>query len=140
LSQKKTMARRRALQALYQWQQTGEDIDEIEVQFITGQEMDRVDVEYFKELIHAVPRYLEEIDGYLAPRLDRDVEAVDCVERAILRIGVYELKYRLEIPYRVVINEAIESAKAFGSEKGHRYVNGVLDKVAAELRATEQRR
>lgn len=137
MNRERTMARRRAVQALYQWQQVGQDLAEIELQFLTEQEMDRVDVEYFKELLHAVPKHLEEVDQLLQPLLDRNIEAVDSVERAILRLGAYELKHRLEIPYRVVINEAIELAKTFGAEQSHRYINGVLDKLAPILRPAE---
>lgn len=137
MSRERTMARRRAVQALYQWQQVGQDLAEIELQFLTEQEMDRVDVEYFKALLHAVPQHVEELDQLLQPLLDRNIEAVDSVERAILRLGAYELKHRLEIPYRVVINEAIELAKTFGAEQSHRYINGVLDKLAPVLRPAE---
>lgn len=137
MSRERTMARRRAVQALYQWQQLGQDLADIEAQFLTEQEMDRVDVEYFKELLHAVPKNLEELDQHLQPLLDRNIESVDSVERAVLRLSAYELKYRLEIPYRVAINEAIELAKTFGAEQSHRYINGVLDKLAAVLRSAE---
>lgn len=138
MSRTRTMARQRALQALYQWQQAGQDVQDIEVQFLTGQEMDRVDVPYFQELLRGVALHTDEIDQVLAPLLDRKVSELDPVERAILRMGIYELQHRLEIPYRVVINEAIELAKVFGAEQSHRYVNGVLDKVATVIRATER--
>lgn len=138
MSRTRTMARQRALQALYQWQQAGQDVQDIEVQFLTGQEMDRVDVPYFQELLRGVAMHTDEIDQVLAPLLDRKVSELDPVERAILRMGIYELQHRLEIPYRVVINEAIELAKVFGAEQSHRYVNGVLDKVATVIRATER--
>lgn len=137
MSRERTMARRRAVQALYQWQQLRQDLADIELQFLTEQEMDRVDVDYFRELLHAVPKHLNELDEVLQPLLDRNIESVDNVERAILRLGAYELKYRLEIPYRVVINEAIELAKTFGAEQSHRYINGVLDKLAPTLRSAE---
>lgn len=137
MSRERTMARRRAVQALYQWQQLRQDLADIELQFLTEQEMDRVDVDYFRELLHAVPKHLNELDEALQPLLDRNIESVDNVERAILRLGAYELKYRLEIPYRVVINEAIELAKTFGAEQSHRYINGVLDKLAPTLRSAE---
>lgn len=138
MSRTRTMARQRALQALYQWQQAGQDVQDIEVQFLTGQEMDRVDVPYFQELLRGVTMHTDEIDQVLAPLLDRKVSELDPVERAILRMGIYELQHRLEIPYRVVINEAIELAKVFGAEQSHRYVNGVLDKIATEIRAVER--
>jgi len=138
VSRERSMARQRALQALYQWQQAGQDIDVIEQQFLTDQEMDRVDVEYFKELLHAIPANLDALDAIIVPHLDRKINEVDHVERAILRIGTYELKSRLEIPYKVIINEAIELAKKFGADKSHRYVNGVLDVLSKELRELER--
>jgi N utilization substance protein B len=131
------MARRRALQALYQWQQAGQDIDEIVTQFLTEQEMDRVDVPYFRELIRNIPRQLDKLDAAMEPFLDRRVEELDAVERAVLLIGVYEFRNCIDIPYRVVINEAVQLAKVFGAEQSHRYINGVLDKVAGQLRAAE---
>ncbi len=130
-------ARRAALQALYQWQLAGQDLSEIEEQFRTEQDMRRVDAAYFAELLHGVPAQLARLDRELQPVLDRPIAAVDPVERAILRLGTYELACRPEVPYRVVINEAVDLAKTFGAEQGHRYVNGVLDRLARSLRATE---
>ena len=138
MSRTRTMARQRALQALYQWQQAGQDIQEIESQFLTGQEMDRVDVPYFQELLRGVATNVDSLDKIMEPYLDRKVQALDPVERAILRLGIYEFQHHIEIPYRVVLNEAIELAKVFGAEQSHRYVNGVLDKVAGVVRATER--
>ena len=133
------MARRRAVQALYQWQQSGGNVQDIYHQFVADQEMDRVDVVYFKELLQGVPADLDALDSLLAPHLEnRSVDELDVVERAVLRIGAYELKHRLEIPYRVVINEAVELAKVFGADQSHKYVNGVLDKVAKQVRKVEQ--
>lgn len=131
------MARRRAVQALYQWQQSGEDLHEIETQFLVDQDMSRVDVPYFQELLRGIPRCVEELDGYLQPHLDRPIQEVDPVERAVLRIGAYELRYHMEVPYRVVINEAVDSAKVYGADQSHRYINGVLDKAARALRVVE---
>jgi len=139
LSRARTMARRRALQAIYQWQQAGQNISDIEAQFLAEQDMSRAEVPYFIELLHGVPRYLDEIDSYYASYLDRSVNALDHIERAILRIGAYELKHRPDVPYRVVINEAVELAKTFGADQSYRYINGVMDKVASELRAEERR-
>lgn len=134
-------ARRRALQALYQWQVGGQDLSAIEKQFLEDEEMhmDRVDREYFHELLHQVPAHLDQWDDQLRPYLDRAVASLDPVERAILRLGVYELNERLDVPYRVVITEAVELAKAFGAEASHKYINGVLDKVgrANAMRAAE---
>ncbi len=138
MSRERTMARRRALQAIYQWQQAGQDLSEIDSQFLKEQDMSGVEVSYFQELLHKVPQKVDELDELLAPYLDRNVDEVDYVERAILRIGVYELKFRLDVPYRVVINEAVELAKKFGAVQSHRYVNGILDKVSKDVRKVER--
>jgi N utilization substance protein B len=96
-----------------------------------------VDVEYFHHLVREIPRHLHELDDHIIPHLDREMAEVDPVERAILRLGTYEFEFQTEIPYRVVLNEAVELAKTFGAEHGHKYVNAILDKVAAKLRAQE---
>ena len=132
-------ARKSALQALYQWQISGQSLGQIEEQFRVDQDMSKVDLEYFHELLHRVPACLDEVDHVIAPLADRPIDEVDPVERAILRIGAYELKFRPDIPYRVVLNEAIQLAKQFGAEDGHKYVNGILDKLAKELRSIEVR-
>ncbi len=131
------LARQAAVQALYQWQLTGQAPRDIEQNFISDHELKGVDGEYFRHLVDEVPLHLHELDDHLTPHLDRTIEEVDPVERAILRIGAYEMEFRLEVPYKVVINEAVELAKTFGAEHGHKYVNAVLDKVAARLRAVE---
>jgi transcription antitermination protein NusB len=130
-------ARRAAVQALYQWQLTEQEPGEIEGHFILDHDMHDVDVEYFHHLIREIPLRLHELDDHLIPGLDREIEEVDPVERAILRIGAYELEFHPEIPYKVVLNEAVELAKTFGAEHGHKYVNAVLDRTAAELRPEE---
>ena len=130
-------ARQAAVQALYQWQLTEQPPEEIEEHFILDHEMSGVDLEFFDTLVKQIPLHLHELDDHLAPHLDRDLEDVDPVERAILRLGTYEFEFHPEVPYKVVINEAVELAKTFGSEHGHRFINGVLDKVAAKLRASE---
>jgi len=137
MSQRRSQARQHALQALYQWQMAGQDIGDIIDQFLEEQEIGRFDVPYFQDLLRGVPMHLGELDGRLKPSLDRAIESVDPVERAVLRLATYELAYHPEVPYRVVINEAVELAKTFGAEQGHRFINGVLDRVAKELRATE---
>lgn len=137
MSRARSLARQRAMQALYQWQMTGQNPVDIERQFMEEQDMKKVDTKYFQELLCSIPQQLEELDGYSSKVLDRGIEQVDPIERAILRIGVYELKNRIDIPYRVVINEAVELAKTFGAEQGHRYINGILDKVAQQLRSIE---
>lgn len=133
------LARRSAVQALYQWQMTQQPPAEIESHFILDHTMEDVDVDYFHHLVREIPTRLHELDDHLEPHLDRGIGEVDPVERAILRIGAYELEFHPEIPYRVVLNEAVELAKTFGAEHGHKYVNAVLDRVAAELRAHEVR-
>jgi N utilization substance protein B len=90
-------------------------------------------------LLHGVDKHVDAIDEALKPYIDRDVAQIDPIERAALRLAAYELKYRPDVPYRVVINEAIEVTKRFGADHGHSYVNGVLDKLAAELRGIEKR-
>ena len=130
-------ARRAAVQAIYQWQLTEQPPDAIETHFIHDHDMHEVDVAYFHQLVREVPLHLHELDDHLAPHLDRDIADVDPVERAILRIGTYEIEFCPETPYRVILNESVELAKTFGAEHGHKYVNAVLDKVAAAIRASE---
>jgi N utilization substance protein B len=137
MSRARSLARERAMQALYQWQMTGQDLTDIEQQFLAEQDMKDVDKKYFKELLHGVPKLLEEFDTLSLELLSRPIDQVDPVERAILRIGLYELKQRLDIPYRVVINEAVELAKNYGAEQSHKFVNGTLDKAAKGLRTLE---
>ena len=139
MSRARSLARQRALQALYQWQMTGQDLADIDKQFMDEQDMKKVEIKYFQELLHQIPKCLNELDGLSGEVLDRGIEQVDPVERAILRIGIYELQHRIDIPYRVVINEAVELAKIFGAEQGHKYINGILDKVAQKVRAIEVR-
>lgn len=130
-------ARQLALQALYQWMVSGADLYEIEAQFCTDNDMSKVDLEYFNELLYQIPKLLNELDSGYQAFLDRPVAELNPVECIILRIGAYELMQRLEIPYRVVLNEAIEMTKRFGAEDGHKYVNGVLDKLAQKVRSVE---
>jgi transcription antitermination protein NusB len=130
-------ARRRAMQALYQWQITGQSVRSIAAQFCEEQDMSITDIEYFNELLTGVERDCTDIDAGLAPFLDRAIAQVDPIERAILRLASFELRSRLDVPFRVVLNEAIDLARDFGAEGGHSYVNGVLDKAAAVWRALE---
>ncbi len=139
MSRARSLARHKAVQALYQWQVSRQDMNEIDAQFSEEQDMRKVDIAYFQELLHQVPKRLEELDAQIAPALDRTLAEVDPVERAILRIGAYELQFRPDVPYRVVINEAVELAKVFGGEQGYKYVNSVLDRVARNLRVTEMK-
>lgn len=133
----RSRSRRRALQAVYAWQMSGATAREVIAQFAHEQAKEAADLEYFEDLVSGVDKHCDELDHALAPFLDRDIEQVDPIERAVLRIAAYELRQRRDVPYRVVINEAIETVKRFGSEHGHTYVNGVLDHAAAEWRPVE---
>jgi N utilization substance protein B len=133
----RSRARRRALQALYAWQLSASPVDKVIEQFRAEQDMEIADLEYFEALVRGVVQHAEELDAVLAKFIDRTVAQVDPIERAVLRIAAFELAHRLDVPYRVVINEAIETTKRFGAEHGHTYVNGVLDRAAAEWRAQE---
>nr|WP_279387266.1 transcription antitermination factor NusB [Aestuariirhabdus litorea] len=130
-------ARQLALQALYQWHMAQANVSDIEAQFRTDNDFDKIDGEYFSELLLNIPKLLDEVDGGIEPLLDRGLDELDPIERAILRIGAYELLHRHDVPYRVVINEGIELAKRFGASESHRYVNGILDKMAAKVRSPE---
>jgi N utilization substance protein B len=130
-------ARRAAVQALYQWQLTQQPSADIESHFLADDSLKDIDIDYFHHLVREIPAHLEELDNRLAPHVDRGIAEIDPVERAILRLGAFELEFHPEIPYRVVLNEAVELAKTFGAEHGHKYVNAVLDRVASALRAHE---
>jgi N utilization substance protein B len=121
------LARRNAVQALYQWDITGQSVDEIENAFINDDAFVGVQRSYFQHLIENVPRQCEVLDGRLKQCISRELDSVDPVERAILRLSTYELLFRPDIPAKVVLNEAIELSRVFGSEEGFRFVNGVLD-------------
>ena len=133
----RSRARRRALQAVYAWQLSHTAINKVIEQFQNEQDMEVADQEYFEDLVRGVEANLGTIDEALSHFLDRDIAQVDPIERAVLRIATYELRHRIDVPYRVVINEAIETTKRFGSEHGHTFVNGVLDHAAAQWRAAE---
>ena len=137
MSNARSLARERAMQALYQWQLTGQPPGDIEKQFMDEQEMKGVDKKFFGELLREIPQRQEELDTHCADVLDRPLAQVDPVEQAILRIGIYELQQRIDIPYRVVINEMVELAKQFGADQGHKFINGTLDKLAKKLRSVE---
>lgn len=130
-------ARRYALQAMYQWQLAGTPVTEIEQEFLKYHIDKQLDLEYFKELIHGITQHQKELDHEMQPFLDRTLQEVDAVELAVLRLAVYELLKRPDVPYRVVINEALVLTKKFGSVEGHKFVNGILDRVARKTRATE---
>ena len=134
----RSRARRRALQALYAWQMSGSSMKSVVDQFRHEQDMEVADLEYFEDLLRGVEQHVAELDEALKPYIDREVEQIDPVERAALRMAAYELKHRPDVPYRVIINEALAVTKRFGADHGHSYVNGVLDKLAAQVRGTEK--
>ena len=125
------------MQALYQWQIAGQDLGLIDAQFLTDRDMPKADVVYFQELLHHAPGQLDQINAALEPHMNIPLAQIDPVEKAILWVSTYELLFRIDVPYRVVINEGVELAKRFGAEQGHRFVNGVLDKAAQALRKQE---
>ena len=126
------LARRNAVQALYQWDMTGQDASSINSNFIHDERLKGRYREYFEKLIKDIPQNIEEIDGVIALHADRPVERLDPLEKSILRIGTYELLFQIDIPQNVVVNEAIEIAKLFCADHGYKYVNGVLDKVVKQ--------
>ncbi len=130
-------ARRRALQAIYQWQMTGQEPRDILAQFLEIQDMKGVDVEHFEKLLVGVGSQSESLDRSLEPYLDRPSQQLDEMERATLRIGAYELLHCPELPFRVVLDECVDLAQRFGSEQGHAYVNAVLDRAVKDWRVHE---
>ncbi|GAP75203.1 MULTISPECIES: transcription antitermination factor NusB [Pseudoalteromonas] len=127
-------ARILALQAVYSWQMSGNAIADIEQNMLIENDVTKVDVEYFKDLARGVAVNSKQLDEVLAPHLTRPYEEIDMVEKAILRLCAYELKFRDDVPYKVAINEGIELAKMFGADDSHKFVNGVLDKAIKQLR------
>jgi len=134
----KPAARRRArecaVQALYSWQLSKNDIADVERQFLTEQDVNGVDIAYFCELLSGVAVNAGMLDTLMVSYLSRQLDELGQVERAVLRIALFELKMRKDIPYKVAINEAIELAKTFGAQDSHKFVNGVLDKAAPTIR------
>ena len=131
-------ARHYALQGLYQWKMSGNSVNVIEASFRAEYDMKNVDVPYFHEILHEVPARLDEVQVVFEPHLqDRSLAELDPVTEALLRLSAYELKYRIDVPYKVVINEAVALAKKFGATDSHKFVNGVLDRAAADVRALE---
>ncbi len=127
-------ARRYALQALYQWQFTQDDMLDIQRYFLNNYDMKKVEVEYLTELMREISENIAEIDNTFLPYLDRPLKDLNAIELSCLRIGVYELLKRLDVPYKVAINEAVELTKKFGTVEGYKYVNAILDKLAPILR------
>ncbi|HWT72384.1 MAG TPA: transcription antitermination factor NusB [Oxalicibacterium sp.] len=130
-------AREFALQGLYEWLMNHESVRTIEAHIRQAHGFDKADTEHFNTLLTGAVKQADELRAGLAPLIDREISQLSPVEHAALLIGAYELKNHVEIPYKVVINEAVELTKSFGGIDGHKYVNGVLDKFAAQMRDTE---
>ena len=133
----KQKARKLLVQALYSWELGGTDLQTIEVNFHIENDMSKVDTELFKTILFGVPQNLEQIDSAYQKYLDREEEKLDPVSRAILRLTAYELIFSIEVPYKVAINEGVNLAKTFGPTDAFKFINGVLDRVAADTRAVE---
>ena len=133
-SNPRSRARRAALQAIYQWQMTAQELEIIVAQFREEKSWRNIDEELFSSHLFGVATNVAMLDDHLQPILDRPVAQLDGVERAILRMGAFELTHRQDIPWRVVINECVELAREFGAEQSHKYVNGILDKLARRTR------
>jgi N utilization substance protein B len=137
MNRARSRARRCIVQALYQWQLTGRDAAALDPQFFIEEGGGDIDRAFFDKLLAEILAQVDDLDGLIAPLLDRALGEVDPVELAILRLGADELRHHPQTPFRVVINEAVELAKLFGAHHGHKYVNGILDRLAARLRAEE---
>jgi N utilization substance protein B len=133
----RSKARRFTLQALYQMQLTGDSASVVEQQFLNDHEMKRVDTTYFHEVLSGIAAGQDSLLETITPHLDRDLSEIDPVEKAVLLIGAYELKERIDIPYKVVINESVELAKQFGATDSFKYVNSILDQLAKLFRSAE---
>lgn len=134
----RSKARHYAMQALYQWQMTKMPLNTIEAEYRTDNDMSKVDVDYLHELVHNVPANISIIETDFLPHLtDITLEQIDPISLAILRLSCYELRFRLDVPYKVVINEGLNLAKRFGATDSHKFINGVLDKVAPRVREAE---
>lgn len=137
LARARGKSRRLAMQAIYQWQMTGDNISDIKQQFFEENNMEKLDTVFFSEMVSGVASSISELDPLLEKYMSRSVESVDPVERSIIRLAAYEFINRLDVPYRVVLNEAITITKEFCAENSHTFVNAVLDKVANEIRHIE---
>lgn len=134
----RSRARHFAMQAIYQWQMTGNALNVIEAEFHTDNDLSKVDKPYFHEIFHGVAAQATELDSHFVDHIrGMSLDKLDPVTLALLRLASFEFKNRVDVPYKVVINEAVNLAKKFGAEDSHKFINGVLDKVARELRAVE---
>ena len=130
-------ARELAVQGIYEWRLSGKSASLIEKATLDEKSLGRYDTEFFGQLLRGVIAQHEALGARIAPHLDRKLEELSPVEYSVLLLGAFELTQHPEIPYRVVINEAVELAKTFGGSDGHKFVNGVLDKLAAQVRVAE---
>ena len=137
LAAQRRKARHFGLQALYQWTLSGASAADIEAEFRIDNDFQHTDGEYFSEVLKGVVGDVDALEALFSPTLDRKLEELDPIERNLLRLGTFELRDRIDVPYKVVINEAVALAKKFGATDSHRYINGVLDKVARDLRTME---
>ncbi len=137
LAAERRKARHYGMQALYQWHMAGASLSDIEAEFRADYDFSHVDLEYFQALLHGVPACVDELEATFEPLLDRKLTDLDPIERTLLRMGTFELAQRQDVPYKVVINEAVALTRKFGATDGHKYINGVLDKVARVLRKVE---
>jgi N utilization substance protein B len=126
-----------ALQGLYEWLLSGEEPSVIEAHMREQDDFDKCDTAHFDALLHGCISEASDLDAVLARHVDRKTTLLSPIEHAVLMIGAYELKHCIDVPYKVAINEAVELAKSFGGTDGHKYVNGVLDKAAVDLRPVE---
>ena len=137
LAAQRRKARHFGLQALYQWTLSGADLADIEAEFRVDNDFRHTDGDYFSAVLKGVTSDVDALEALFAPALDRALDDLDPIERNLLRLGTFELRDRIDVPYKVVINEAVSLAKKFGATESHRYINGVLDKVARDLRTIE---
>lgn len=131
------LARRSAVQGLYQWHMTGQPKTDIEETFIHNDSLKGKHREYFQQLLGGVQKHIEQLDKVISPHVNRNQDLVDPIEHAIIRVSCYELFYEADVPTNVIIDEAIDIAKVFSSENGYKFVNGVIDKLAKEIRSFE---
>ena len=138
LAAQRRKARHFGLQALYQWTLSDASLVDIDAEFRVDNDFRHTDGEYFQALLRGVMEDVESLEALFSPLLDRALDDLDPIERNLLRMGTFELKERIDVPYKVVINEAVSLAKKFGATESHPYINGMLDKVASELRTVER--
>ena len=138
LAAQRRKARHFGLQALYQWTLSNASLVDIDAEFRVDNDFRHTDGDYFQAILRGVMQDVEALEALFSPLLNRALDDLDPIERNLLRMGTFELKERIDVPYKVVINEAVSLAKKFGATESHRYINGVLDKVASELRTVER--